>query len=61
LTGKGPYGAYILKCCARDEIRGLGNFIVPERGNLFNFVGVKTLSGQFPRTEKAYRRQIVPP
>jgi ribonucleoside-diphosphate reductase alpha chain len=43
LTGKGPYGAYILKCCARDEIRELGNFIVPERGNLFNFVGVNAV------------------
>ncbi|MDB4868788.1 MAG: nrdE [Cohnella sp.] len=47
LTDKGLYGKYILEHYTREEIRELGNSIVPERDYLFNYIGVKTLSDRY--------------
>ncbi|TFE28109.1 ribonucleoside-diphosphate reductase subunit alpha [Cohnella luojiensis] len=47
LTDKGLYGKYILEHYTREEIRELGNYIVPERDYLFNYIGIKTLSDRY--------------
>jgi ribonucleoside-diphosphate reductase alpha chain len=47
LTDKGLYGKYILESYTEDEVRELGNYIVPERDYLLNYNGLKLLMDRY--------------
>ncbi|MFD2610896.1 ribonucleoside-diphosphate reductase subunit alpha [Paenibacillus gansuensis] len=47
LADKGLYGRYILEHYSREEIRELGEYLVPERDYLFNYIGLKTLADRY--------------
>jgi ribonucleoside-diphosphate reductase alpha chain len=47
LTELGLYGAYILEHYTKDQIDQLAAYIRPERDNLFNYIGLKTLADRY--------------
>jgi ribonucleoside-diphosphate reductase alpha chain len=47
LTNMGVYGTYILEHYTKDQIDELSAYIKPERDNLFNYIGLKTLADRY--------------
>jgi ribonucleoside-diphosphate reductase alpha chain len=51
LGDKGIYDQNLLKKYTEEEIREFGEMIVPERDNLFTYIGVSTLAGRYLATD----------
>ncbi|MBA4495154.1 ribonucleoside-diphosphate reductase subunit alpha [Paenactinomyces guangxiensis] len=47
LTKQGLYGEYLLETYDQTEIVELESYIVPERDNLFNYIGLKVLADRY--------------
>jgi ribonucleoside-diphosphate reductase alpha chain len=47
LTELGLYGTYILEHYTKDQVDELAAYIRPERDNLFNYIGLKTLADRY--------------
>jgi len=51
LGTKGIYSSLILKEYSKEEIKEMGKIIVPERDNLFTYIGIRTLADRYLATD----------